>query len=38
MHGNLCHVKGRGEEQIKVKYVVTKRLRISEAIQKVSAS
>jgi hypothetical protein len=30
----LC--KERGEEQIKVKYVVTKRFRISEAIEKVS--
>jgi hypothetical protein len=32
----LC--KERGEEQIKVKYVVTKRFRISEAIEKVSAA
>jgi hypothetical protein len=32
MHANLCHVKERGEEKINVKYVVTKRLRISEAI------
>jgi hypothetical protein len=38
MHANICHVKERGEGHIKVKYVVTKRLRISEAIQKVSES
>lgn len=36
MHANTSHVEERGEGQIKVKYVATKRRRISDAVQKVS--